>query len=546
MWRTQRVRLVTSSATRSGCAKGWVVTAKAATRQSWAPHGPHIMARFRPRSASGALTADSGRAYGPRVKWLLRRRIRAVSTSCFLALAGVLGAAEGDWVDLFDGKTLDGWRANEAPGSFQVAEGAIVCAGPRSHLFYSGPVQGSEFQDFEFEAEVKAQPGANSGIYFHTRFQDKDWPTAGYEVQVNNSATGAGGYRENKRTGSLYGIRNVYRQLVQDDQWFQLRISVQGRRVIIHVNDVQTVDYLEPDEAPTGGYAGRKLSRGTFALQCHDPGSKVAFRRIRVRSLPAPLVVGGAVPSPISAALARLHADNYPVLDLHTHLKGGLTLADVARRQFRTGIGAGIAVNGGLGFAVTNDATLLAAEREARHPLFYTALQAEGREWIRLFSPEAIARFDYVFTDAMTLVDDQGRRMRLWIPEETKVGDPQTFMDLLVRRTVGILESEPIQVWVNPTFLPAEIAADYDRLWTPERRRKVIEAAARKKIAMEINARFRLPSATFVREAKAAGVKFTFGTNNGGKDDLGNLDYTVQIVGECGLKWDDFWVPPAR
>ena len=502
------------------------------------------------------LTAFRSAAYGRGVKSLSSKAARVgvialLAASCLSVLSPRVPAAahvvaEVGWSELFDGRSLDGWRANESQESFRVEDGSIVCAGPRSHLFYVGSVGGGLFTDFEFEAEVNARPGANSGVYFHTRFQEKDWPAWGFEVQVNNTATGEGGYRENKRTGSLYAIRNVYRQLVPDNEWFRLRIVVQGRRVGIWVNDVQTVDYAEPKDAPNGGYAGRRIGRGTFALQCHDPGSRVAYRRIRVRPLPAVAPTVPPPPSPISTELAGLHAENYPVIDLHTHLKGGLTLGDVVRRQFLTGIGAGIAVNGGLGFAVTNDATLLAARREIGHPVMFAAMQAEGREWVRLFSPAALAQFDYVFTDAMTIVNDQGRRMRLWIPEETEIGDPQAFMDLLVRRTVEILENEPIQVWVNPTFLPAAIAKDYDALWTPERRKKVIEAAARRKIAVELNARFRLPGAAFVREAKAAGIKFTFGTNNGGRDDLGNLDYSVQLVRECGLKWDDFWVPTPK
>ncbi len=457
------------------------------------------------------------------------------------------GAALSDWVSLFDGRSLSGWRSNEDGASFRVADGAIICDGPRSHLFFVGADGNAAFGDFEFEAEVKTRPGANSGIYFDTAYQQTGWPLQGYEVQVNNTASGEGGYRENKKTGSLYGIRNIYRQLVPDDGWFSLRIAVRGRRVVIHVNDVLAVDYVEPDNPPNAGYAGRRLGPGTFALQCHDPGSRAFFRRLRVRPLPAATSRGEQDPAyVIPTMLATLHAENYPVVDLHTHLKGGLTVDDVLRRQYQTGINAGIAINCGLGFAVTNDATLDAALAGLRHPLVFTGMQAEGREWTRLFTPGAVAKFDYVFTDAMTLTDDQGRRMRLWIPSEVQVGDPGEFMDMLVRRTVRILEDEPIDIWVNPTYLPEALAMDYDRLWTPERMDRVIDAAVRHGVAIEINDRFRLPSAAFIGRAKKAGAKFTFGTNNGGREDLGRLEYPAAIVAECGLKWDDFWLPGAR
>jgi len=75
-----------------------------------------------------------------------------------------------------------------------------------------------------------------------------------------------------------------------------------------------------------------------------------------------------------------------------------------------------------------------------------------------MFSPEWMAKFDYIFTDSMTWTDDKGRRMRLWMPNEVHVDDEQQFMDMLVRRTVGILSSEPIDIYVHPTFLPRLIA----------------------------------------------------------------------------------------
>ena len=136
-------------------------------------------------------------------------------------------------------------------------------------------------------------------------------------------------------------------------------------------------------------------------------------------------------------------------------------------------------------------------------------------------SKETIAKFDYVFTDAMTWTNDNGKRMRLWIKDELEVGDPQHFMDQLVDRIEKILKNEPIDIYVNPTYLPDEINTRYDELWTPERMERVIKALVESGIALEINARRQIPSAGFIKRAKAAGRKFTFGTNNGGADDLG-------------------------
>ena len=108
---------------------------------------------------------------------------------------------------------------------------------------------------------------------------------------------------------------------------------------------------------------------------------------------------------------------------------------------------------------------------------------------------------------------------------------------------MGILETEPIDVWVNPTFLPQPLAARHAELWTPTRIDRVVAAAAKHGIAIEINDRFQLPGQAVIRAAKKAGVRFTLGTNNRGRDDLGRLDYAVRMVRECGLQWQDFWVP---
>src|SRR5689334_5150040 len=133
-----------------------------------------------------------------------------------------LSAADTGWKDLFDGHSMNGWRPSENKGTWKVIDGLLVTDGPRSHLFYNGPVQNAIFKNFELEVEVMAKPGCNSGVYFHTAYQETDFPQKGFEVQVNNTASPQGSYRERKKTGSLYGLRNVYKQLVADNEWFKL------------------------------------------------------------------------------------------------------------------------------------------------------------------------------------------------------------------------------------------------------------------------------------------------------------------------------------
>jgi hypothetical protein len=190
------------------------------------------------------------------------------------ARGGATAAPAGDgWVSLFDGRTLDGWRASETPGTFTVANGEIVVHGPRAHLFYDGPVANHDFRDFELKVEVMTKPGANSGIYLRTAYQPDDWPSKGYEVQVNNS------HSDWRRTGSLYAVQDV-REGKPDNQWFTVRATVRGRHIQVMVDDRQTVDYTEPADSAT------RLTGGTIALQGHDPGSEVHYRSVMIRPLP--------------------------------------------------------------------------------------------------------------------------------------------------------------------------------------------------------------------------------------------------------------------
>ncbi len=463
----------------------------------------------------------------------------------FLALPA-LGGAEPTWTPLFDGQTLDGWRAAESRSSFRVVDGMIEASGPRGHLFYTGTLHGADFRNFALRADVMTRRLCNSGIFFHTKFQPAGWPDLGFEVQINNTAEGEDGYRERKKTGSLYGVRDVYKQFVKDDEWFRLYIEVRGKRVQVTLNDMLVVDYLEPDPPVREGVkTGRVLDHGTFALQCHDPGSKAYFKNILVAPLADNLPTEGERPAADAAyrEILAMHAANIPVVDYHVHLKGGFTLEQAMDLSRRTGVGYGIAVNCGLNFPVTTDAGAEAFFASLEGQPVFAAMQAEGREWVKMFSKKTFSKFDYVFTDAMTWTDDNGRRMRTWLPEEVgEISDKQRFMETLVSRITGILNEEPVDIYANPTFIPDVIAKYYDELWTPARMDRVIEAAKKNDVAVEINNRYRIPSAAFLKRAKAAGVKFSFGTNNT-DGNFGLIDYGRAMVKECRLTWQDFFTP---
>lgn len=476
---------------------------------------------------------------------------RNLIASLLSAPACLRAADDGEgWVSLFDGKTLNGWQPSENTSSWKVIDGQLAADGPRSHLFYNGPVKSADFRNFELKAEFRTRPLANSGIYFHTRFQEKNWPTKGFEVQVNATAEGEGGYRERKKSGSLYGVRNVYKAFAPDDQWNEMHIAVRGKQVRIALNGLLLVDYIEPDPpVVVEKNFNRALGSGTFALQCHDPGSKAYYRNVRVRPLPddaAPLNPYVPLTDENAREWMRLGAANLPVVDYHGHLKS-ITLDGVLEHSRRTGIMYGLAVNCGITFPVRTDSGVRDFLAGLKNAPVFKAVQGEGREWVKLVSRETLAMCDYSFTDAMTFTDDRGKRMRLWIaPEVGEIEDRQKFMDLYVEKIVGVIADEPIDLYANPTFLPEVIASGYDELWTAERMSKVIEAAKKHDVAIEINNRYRIPNLAFVKMAKQAGAKFSFGTNNS-DGNLGRMEYCLEMVKACGLRWQDIFFPtPGR
>jgi hypothetical protein len=196
-----------------------------------------------------------------------------------LVISSVVGAAEpgaDGWISLFDGETLNGWKASEHPEQWKVEDGKIVASGPRSHLFYIGddPAHPAEFENFDFKADVMTTKGSNSGIYFHTRFQDSGWPQIGFEAQVNNS------HGDIVRTGSIYHIVKNYVPPAKDNEWFTEEIRVSGKNIKTLVNGKIICDYTEPP-----GVTGpmEKVDKGTFALQAHDPRSTTYYKNIFVR-----------------------------------------------------------------------------------------------------------------------------------------------------------------------------------------------------------------------------------------------------------------------
>jgi hypothetical protein len=196
----------------------------------------------------------------------------AASFIC-LSFAGLATAQEPAWIALFDGMSLDGWeKVGKEESMWEVKDGAICGSGPASMLVSTkGP-----YKNFRYRAEIKINDKGNSGLYF--RATRKPTFSDGYEAQIDSTHT------DPIRTGSLYGLCHVYRQLVKPDTWFKYELEVRDdvwrgkpmTRIKITVDGNELYEYL--DFAP-------KFTEGHFAFQQHDPGSRVEIRKAEVQPL---------------------------------------------------------------------------------------------------------------------------------------------------------------------------------------------------------------------------------------------------------------------
>ncbi|EKB50589.1 3-keto-disaccharide hydrolase [Cecembia lonarensis] len=186
--------------------------------------------------------------------------------------------AQDQWISLFNGKDLQDWKISENPNSFTVEDGLIKIDGPRAHAFYVGEVNGGVFQDFELMVELKTMPKANSGIFFHTVYQEKGWPEKGYEVQVNQS------HGDWRKSGSLYSFNDVRETYVNDGEWYTTHIIVKGDHVTVKLNGQTVMEYVESADENRPENAGEKrIDKGTFAIQAHDPESVIYYKSIKVK-----------------------------------------------------------------------------------------------------------------------------------------------------------------------------------------------------------------------------------------------------------------------
>lgn len=394
------------------------------------------------------------------------------------------------------------------------------------------------YQNFTLQGQAYTEKDAEAALLFHTDGK------SGYEVLFHN-----GEIDGSRKTGSLSAIRNLYRSLAEDNEWFDFEVSVRGKNIAIQINGTDVVCYTEPSQPyRITEYSKRLLGQGDILLQGKQ--GTVKFRNLQITPLDENACNENDTLPAIDEqndAIIRLQQQNFPVIDYHVHLKGGLTKEMAHAMSMNYGINYGVAPNageGGVGRMLANDQEVYEYYEEVKPLPFLCGVQGEGRKWTTTFSQEALGTFDYLFTDAMTIMDHKNRNSRIYRTEEVHYDGvtKEEYMEQIVDQTVKILTNEPADIFANPTYIPEDMQADYDQYWTDERINRVLDVMKEHSIALEINPRYMIPSLKIIRMAKERGLKFVFGTNNVDAN-FGKLEYCIEAIKECGITIDDLWFP---
>jgi len=214
---------------------------------------------------------------------------------------------ESEWIDLFDGKSTDGWRAyngKEIPQKWVAVDGELTFdtdlklenewKGGGDIIYYK-----EEFEYFELYLEWKLPKGGNSGVFYNVQegFQAPYAISPEYQLiddlgweEINNAKL-----EEWQKAGANYAMHEAdlsKKQLNPAGQWNSSRILYTAKKVQHWLNGELLLEFepyskewlLKRDSGKWDDYPDYgKFRKGYIALQDHD--SPIWFRNIKIRKL---------------------------------------------------------------------------------------------------------------------------------------------------------------------------------------------------------------------------------------------------------------------
>ena len=179
------------------------------------------------------------------------------------------------WAPLFNGRDFSGWRkvGNE---KWVVEDGAIYGAGVTEEYGYLATEK--TYRDFHLSLRFKCEAAGNSGVYFHTQFEDERTKIiAGRQVEIDRAI--------GNHTGGIYSATKGWvvwpapelETVIRPNDWNDLLVMVEGNRYRTYLNGVRMIDFTYPSPNSTSG---------VIALQLHSGGEgRMRFKDIFLRDL---------------------------------------------------------------------------------------------------------------------------------------------------------------------------------------------------------------------------------------------------------------------
>ncbi len=209
-----------------------------------------------------------------------RRRLLAAAAAA--AALPASGGAEENFVPLFNGKDLTGWDGD--PFLWRVEDGMLIGRSP-GIAYNDFLTTAREYSDFilRFEIQLLDNVG-NSGVQFRSRRVPGSMEMIGYQADIGPTWWGSL-YDESRRKVTLAApTEATIRRALKPTGWNGYEVRAVGKRIVLKLNGVETVDYAEDD-------AGIERT-GLIALQVHSgPPLEVRFRNLRIREM-SPAVAG--------------------------------------------------------------------------------------------------------------------------------------------------------------------------------------------------------------------------------------------------------------
>ena len=198
-----------------------------------------------------------------------------------IAFARVSSAAE-EVVSLFDGKTFKGWEG-DTNKTFRIEGGAIVAGTlkakiPRNEFLCTEQL----YTNFILRLKFKlVGEGANAGVQLRTKRIPNHHEVSGYQADMGDPGWWGCLYDESRRNKVLaQSDREEVNKVLKREDWNEYLIRCDGKRIILSINGLQTVDYTEPDDSIP--------QYGVVAVQIHSgPPSEAYYRDITIEKLPS-------------------------------------------------------------------------------------------------------------------------------------------------------------------------------------------------------------------------------------------------------------------